>query len=177
MILSNTKPLEPLIVKAIRKHSGDGFKDEGKAGDVVFVYYRELPEPYAKGQYLRVGQSPAGGWTIQEEDWSFQEASLDEIIQAIHETKDFWIKESNVAWNTVARLEKQLDDLSEVALDYNEDLRSAHAVAERVAIQHGTEAVGTDFGKLHERVGKTLERHEKTILPYIQSRTSKLLQN
>jgi hypothetical protein len=43
------------ISKAVRITSGDGWKDSGKAGDVAFVYGKEMRAPYAEGQFMHVG--------------------------------------------------------------------------------------------------------------------------
>jgi hypothetical protein len=45
----------PGILKGVARHSGDGFKDPTRQGDVVYVWNTELPAPYAPGQYPRVG--------------------------------------------------------------------------------------------------------------------------
>lgn len=64
------------ILKGVGKVNGDGWKDTTKKGEIVFVWNREHPKPYAAGQYPRVGKEH---WSASTEQYDFTVATLDEI--------------------------------------------------------------------------------------------------
>ncbi|MFM0226104.1 hypothetical protein [Paraburkholderia dipogonis] len=64
------------ILKGIGRFNGDGWKDVTKKGEVVFVWNAELPRPYAKGQYPRIGNE---GWSASTSQYDFQVATIDEV--------------------------------------------------------------------------------------------------
>lgn len=65
---SGASPETPLLLKGIGKIAGDGFKDTTKIGGVVFVWNQEKSEPYAPGQYPRLG-NPI--WSASTEQYAF----------------------------------------------------------------------------------------------------------
>lgn len=68
------------IVKGIGRRDGDGWKDVTVKGEVVFAYGRELPKPYAPGQFERVGNI---GWSASRSQYDFTPASLLETVRLI----------------------------------------------------------------------------------------------
>ena len=68
------------ILKGTAKHSGDGWKDTTKKGDIAFVYGWQLEKPYAPGQYPRVG-NPV--WSASVDMFTFEPASLREVAKLI----------------------------------------------------------------------------------------------
>lgn len=65
------------ILKGVAFKSGDGWKSTTKEGDVCFVWNKELPKPYAQGQYNRVG---AEHLAVGTDEFKFEPASLDEVV-------------------------------------------------------------------------------------------------
>lgn len=72
----------PQILKGIGKKDGDGWKDVTKVGEVVYVWNKEKPEPYAKGQYPRIGNE---GWSAGVDQFDFFPASIEELIELFGE--------------------------------------------------------------------------------------------
>lgn len=72
--------LTGLILKGIGRINGDGWKDVTSKGEVVFAWNRELPKPYAPGQYPRVGHD---GWTASTSQYDFVPATVDEVAQLL----------------------------------------------------------------------------------------------
>ncbi|MCU8942201.1 hypothetical protein OE519_00265 [Pseudomonas aeruginosa] len=70
----------PQLLKGIGKINGDGFKDTTRKGEVVFVYAQQLPEPYAAGQYPRVGNT---GYSASTEQFDFTPATTEEAREHI----------------------------------------------------------------------------------------------
>ena len=64
------------ILKGVGKISGDGWKDTTYSREVVYVWNRELPEPYEPGQYPRIGGE---GWTASTDQYDFSPASQTEV--------------------------------------------------------------------------------------------------
>lgn len=60
----------------------------------------------------------------------------------------------------------EVDSLLAVALEANDLMRSAHAVAERVSTQYATVYAGTNFGALHECLNSALVRHHEVLRPF-----------
>ena len=63
------------ILKGVAFRSGDGWKDQSVRGEVVYVWNRELPDPYAEGQFPRVGNS---GWSASTSMFDFTPCSVEE---------------------------------------------------------------------------------------------------
>lgn len=68
------------LLKGIGRRDGDGWKDVTQKGEVVFAYGRELPRPYASGQFERVGNI---GWTASRDQYDFTPASLTEVLRLL----------------------------------------------------------------------------------------------
>ena len=68
-----------LIMKGTCKIGGDGFKDTTRTGEVVYVWNAELAEPYAPGQFPRVGNQ--AGWTASRDQFDFEPATLAEVSE------------------------------------------------------------------------------------------------
>jgi hypothetical protein len=64
------------ILKGVGRINGDGWKDVTRKGEVVFVWNAELPAPYTKGQYPRIG---CEHWSASINQYDFQPADLDEV--------------------------------------------------------------------------------------------------
>lgn len=65
------------IIKGTGIKAGDGFKDTAKVGEVVYAWNAEMPEPYAPGQYPRVGNNC--NWTACTDQYRFEPATVDEV--------------------------------------------------------------------------------------------------
>jgi len=78
--MSEVSLSETAIFKATRHTAGDGWKDPGKVGDVVFVHNVKLPSPYQKGQMRRLGDT---GWTIGVDEWDLVPATPQEVHDAV----------------------------------------------------------------------------------------------
>lgn len=74
-----------LILKGIGKINGDGWKDVTKLGEVVYVWNSELPEPYAPGQFPRIGNE---GWSASTTQYDFMPATVDEAKALLAELLD-----------------------------------------------------------------------------------------
>jgi hypothetical protein len=73
---------KPLLLKGIGKISGDGWKNTTTRGQVVYVWNRPKPEPYAPGQYPRLGNPIYSASTDQ---FDFEPLAEDEAIAVIEE--------------------------------------------------------------------------------------------
>lgn len=80
-----------VILKGIGKINGDGFKDTTKVGEVVFVWNKELPSPYAPGLYPRVGNEV---WAASREQYDFQPATVAEVQTILHRVRREGIEEA-----------------------------------------------------------------------------------
>lgn len=80
-----------VILKGIGKINGDGFKDTTKVGEVVFVWNKELPSPYAPGLYPRVGNEV---WAASREQYDFQPAAVAEVQTILHRVRREGIEEA-----------------------------------------------------------------------------------
>lgn len=80
-----------VILKGIGKINGDGFKDTTKIGEVVFVWNKELPSPYAPGLYPRVGNEV---WAASREQYDFQPATVAEVQAILHRIRREGIEEA-----------------------------------------------------------------------------------
>lgn len=74
--VTTLQPHAAPILKGVGKIDGDGWKDVTRKGEVVFVWNRELPAPYASGQYPRIGKEH---WSASTDQYDFTQATLDEI--------------------------------------------------------------------------------------------------
>lgn len=72
---SPTAP-DAVIFKGVGKIDGDGWKDVTRKGQIVYVWARELPSPYAPGQYPRVG---CEGWSASTDQFDFEPATASDI--------------------------------------------------------------------------------------------------
>lgn len=71
---------QPLVLKGIGKINGDGWKDTTHIEEVVYVWNRPMPEPYAPGQFTRVGYPI---WTASTTQYDFRPVADDEAIAVI----------------------------------------------------------------------------------------------
>lgn len=97
----------PQLLKGIGKIDGDGFKDTTRKGEVVFVYAQPLAEPYAPGQYPRVGNT---GYSASTEQFDFTPATIDEAREHIE-------ARLAAAADDLARATKLTNDLGKIIHD------------------------------------------------------------
>lgn len=97
----------PQLLKGIGRINGDGFKDTTRKGEVVFVYAQQFPEPYAPGQYPRVGNTIYGA-SIEQYDF---------VPAAVEEVRDFIEARITASDAEVARLKNVLNDLGKIIHD------------------------------------------------------------
>lgn len=95
------------ILKGIGKINGDGFKDTTRKGEVVFVYAQEFPEPYAPGQYPRVGNVIYGAGV---EQYDFTPATADEA-------REFIEARLAAAADEMARAKRLANDMGKIIHD------------------------------------------------------------
>ncbi|KAB0584789.1 hypothetical protein F7Q92_02900 [Ideonella dechloratans] len=95
------------LLKGIGKIDGDGFKDTTRKGEVVFVYAQPLPEPYAPGQYPRVGNT---GYSASTQQYDFAPATVDEAREHIE-------ARLAAAADELARAKKLTNDLGKIIHD------------------------------------------------------------
>ncbi|MBL4835770.1 MAG: hypothetical protein JKY26_17605 [Pseudomonas sp.] len=102
----------PGILKGIARHSGDGFKDPTRQGDVVYVWDTELPAPAAAGQYPRVGNHIYSARNDQFDFTPVPPAQVRQLVDSLiaHERSEKQDANAKVAWLT-----KQLAALEPVA--------------------------------------------------------------
>ncbi len=85
---ADAQPVAPMLLKGIGKINGDGWKDTTRIGDVVYAWNREMPEPYAPGQFPRLG-NPI--WSASTQQYDFRAVPDDElpsvVDQAIEELR------------------------------------------------------------------------------------------
>ena len=74
------------ILKGIGKINGDGWKDTTKIGDVVYVWNIEMPAPFKKGQYPRIGNRST--WTASVDQYDFVPATPEEARDAVESIID-----------------------------------------------------------------------------------------
>jgi hypothetical protein len=103
---SNTAGI-PQLLKGIGKIDGDGFKDTTRKGEVVFVYAQALPEPYAPGQYPRVGNT---GYSASVQQFDFTPATVDEA-------RDHIEARLAAAADELARAKKLANDMGKIIHD------------------------------------------------------------
>src|SRR5690625_569727 len=102
---------EAQILKGVARISGDGWKDKTREGDVVYVWNRELPPPYALGEYLRVGNDV---WAAGTNVFDFAPAPQEEVeavwaeMLTKHGVKK--LKWSLTEWSGVWRAEASFGD-------------------------------------------------------------------
>ena len=97
----------PQLLKGIGKIDGDGFKDTTRKGEVVFVYANPLADPYAPGQYPRVGNT---GYSASNEQFNFTPATIDEA-------REFIEARLAAAADELARAKKLTNDLGKIIHD------------------------------------------------------------
>lgn len=96
----------PLVLMGIGKINGDGWKDTTRIGEVIYAWNRPMPEPYAAGQFPRVGVPI---WSASTAQYDFRPVSDDEAIAVIDRT----IEELRME---VARLRDRLADIGSSAM-------------------------------------------------------------
>ncbi|MEC7798095.1 MAG: hypothetical protein VX755_12340 [Pseudomonadota bacterium] len=64
------------ILKGVGKINGDGWKDTTAKGEVVYVWNAEMPAPYGRGQFPRVGNE---GWSASTKQYDFTAASAEDV--------------------------------------------------------------------------------------------------
>lgn len=74
---------QPLVLMGIGKINGDGWKDTTRIGEVVYAWNRPMPEPYAPGQFPRVGYPI---WSASTMQYDFRPVADDEAITVIDRT-------------------------------------------------------------------------------------------
>lgn len=97
----------PQLLKGIGKIDGDGFKDTTRKGEVVFVYAQPLADPYAPGQYPRIGNT---GYSASTEQFDFTPATIDEAREYIE-------ARLAAAADDLARAKKLTNDLGKIIHD------------------------------------------------------------
>lgn len=83
---------QPLVLRGVAHVAGDGFKDDTRIGDAAIVWNRQRPEPYAPGQFPRVG-NPI--YSASADQFRFRPLSEDEAVAEI----DREIEELRAKWH------------------------------------------------------------------------------
>jgi hypothetical protein len=68
------------IFRGVGRYNGDGWNDSTRKGEVIFTYGRQLPSPYAAGQYERVGNICH---TATRKQYDLSPASIIEAVRLI----------------------------------------------------------------------------------------------
>lgn len=68
------------VFRGVGRYNGDGWNDGTRKGEVIYTYGRQLPKPYAAGQFERVGNICH---TATRKQYDLSPASLIEIVQLI----------------------------------------------------------------------------------------------
>lgn len=71
---------QPMVLKGIGKINGDGWKDTTRIGEVVYAWNRPMPEPFAPGQFPRVGYPI---WSASTTQYDFRPVADEEAITVI----------------------------------------------------------------------------------------------
>lgn len=77
---ADAQPVAPMLLKGIGKINGDGWKDTTRIGDVVYAWNLEKPEPYAPGQFPRLG-NPL--WSASTQQYDFRAVPNDELPSVV----------------------------------------------------------------------------------------------
>lgn len=68
------------ILKGTCHDPGHPWKDGHRRGDIVFVYSRQLPRPYAPGQYPRVGNPH---YSASRDHFTFTRATWRDVLRLV----------------------------------------------------------------------------------------------
>jgi hypothetical protein len=107
---------EPLVLKGVGKINGDGWKDTTEIGQEVLAWNTELPEPYAAGQFPRIGNAI---WSASTSQYDFTPLNLAEARSAI----DSLIASARFEFlDEIANLRQQLAAAQQEAKEYRQQL-------------------------------------------------------